>query len=62
MDHASGVKASRPELDKALASANRDGDQLVINRLDRLESSGLHLVMLGAEHHTRGVPNHPSLW
>ncbi|MFI8413333.1 recombinase family protein [Paeniglutamicibacter gangotriensis] len=36
LDHASGAKASRPELDKALASANRAGDQQVITRLDRI--------------------------
>ncbi|MEA9986910.1 recombinase family protein [Subtercola sp. RTI3] len=48
LDRASGAKASRPELDKALASANRRGDQLVITRLDRLGRSVLHLVTLGA--------------
>lgn len=32
LDRASGAKASRPELNKALASANRRGDQLVITR------------------------------
>ena len=55
IDHASGAKASRPELDKALASANRDGDQLVITRLDRLGRSVLHLVTLGADLRERGV-------
>jgi len=55
LDHASGAKASRPELDKALASANRAGDQLVITRLDRLGRSALHLVTLGAALRERGV-------
>lgn len=55
IDYASGAKASRPELDKALSSANRDGDQLVITRLDRLGRSVLHLVMLGADLRERGV-------
>lgn len=55
VDRASGAKVSRPELDKALASANRDGDQLVITRLDRLGRSVLHLVELGANMRERGV-------
>lgn len=55
LDRASGAKASRPELDKALASANRRGDQLVITRLDRLGRSVLHLVTLGAALKERGV-------
>ena len=55
LDRASGAKASRPELDKALASANRRGDQLVITRLDRLGRSVLHLVTLGAALQERGV-------
>ena len=55
LDHASGATASRPELDKALASANRAGDQLVITRLDRLGRSVLHLVTLGAALRERGV-------
>lgn len=55
LDRASGAKASRPELDRALASANRRGDQLVITRLDRLGRSVLHLVTLGAALQERGV-------
>lgn len=55
LDRASGAKASRPELAKALASANRRGDQLVITRLDRLGRSVLHLVTLGAALQERGV-------
>lgn len=35
IDKASGTLARRPELDKALLSANRAGDQLVITKLDR---------------------------
>jgi DNA invertase Pin-like site-specific DNA recombinase len=58
LDRASGAKASRPELDKALASANRRGDQLVITRLDRLGRSVLHLVTLGATLQERGVGLH----
>jgi DNA invertase Pin-like site-specific DNA recombinase len=55
IDKASGAKASRPQLDKALASANRRGDQLVITRLDRLGRSMVHLVTLGATLQERGV-------
>nr|AXV46294.1 DNA invertase [Arthrobacter sp.] len=55
LDHAGGAKTSRPELDKALASANRAGDQLVITLLDRLGRSVLHLVTLGAALRERGV-------
>ncbi len=35
IDTASGKLARRPELDKALLSANRTGDQLVVTKLDR---------------------------
>ena len=55
LDRASGAKASRPELDKALASANRTGDQLIITRLDRLGRSLLHFVTLGAALKEQGV-------
>ncbi|MEU2004710.1 recombinase family protein [Rhodococcus sp. NPDC019627] len=54
VDHASGAKASRPELDLALARL-REGDVLVITRLDRLGRSVLHLVSLGAELRERGI-------
>jgi DNA invertase Pin-like site-specific DNA recombinase len=57
VDHASGAKASRPELD-ALLRIPRDGDTLKITRLDRLGRSILHLVTLGAEPRERGVGPH----
>jgi DNA invertase Pin-like site-specific DNA recombinase len=53
-DTASGAKASRPSLDLVLKLL-RDGDTLVITRLDRLSRSVLHLVTLGAELRERGV-------
>ncbi len=57
VDHASGAKASRPQLDIALRIL-RDGDTLKITRLDRLGRSVLHLVTLGAELRDRGVGLH----
>jgi len=57
VDHASGAKASRPELDNMLRLL-RDGDTLKITRLDRLGRSVLHLVTLGAELRERGVGLH----
>lgn len=54
IDIASGAKSSRPKLDVALKVA-REGDQLVITRLDRLGRSVLHLVTLGAQLRERGV-------
>lgn len=55
VDYASGAKASRPELDLILNKLLRDGDQLVITRLDRLGRSVLHLIGLGAELREKGV-------
>ncbi|MEO6957327.1 MAG: recombinase family protein [Antricoccus sp.] len=55
LDRASGVTACRPELDKALAAANRGGEQLVITRLDRLDRSVLYLFTLGATLQERGI-------
>jgi DNA invertase Pin-like site-specific DNA recombinase len=52
---ASGKLARRPELDKALLSANRSGDQLVITKLDRLGRSLEHLIELSALLQARGV-------
>jgi len=57
IDHASGAKASRPQLDIALRTL-REGDTLKITRLDRLGRSVLHLVTLGAELRERGVGLH----
>jgi len=54
VDHASGAKASRPKLDLVLQLL-RDGDVLVVTRLDRLGRSVLHLVTLGAQLRDRGV-------
>src|SRR5664279_740818 len=54
LDVASGAKASRPELDLVLQLL-RDGDTLVITRLDRLGRSLVHLVTLGAQLRDRGV-------
>lgn len=46
IEHASGILARRPELDKALLSANRAGDQLVVTKLDRLGRSLENLIEL----------------
>ncbi|MHA4853940.1 recombinase family protein [Rhodococcus sp. MSC1_016] len=54
LDHAGGAKASRPQLDLALARLH-EGDALVITRLDRLGRSVLHLITLGAELRERGI-------
>lgn len=54
VDHASGAKASRPQLDLVLKLL-REGDQLAITRLDRLGRSVLHLIGLGAELREKGV-------
>ncbi|ONH32841.1 recombinase family protein [Pseudofrankia asymbiotica] len=55
IDKASGKLARRPELDKALLSANRDGDQLVVTKLDRLGRSLEHLLELSRDLQARGV-------
>jgi DNA invertase Pin-like site-specific DNA recombinase len=55
IDKASGKLARRPELDKALLSANRAGDQLVITKLDRLGRSLEHLITLSKDLQFRGV-------
>ncbi len=54
VDVASGAKASRPKLDEVLKLL-RDGDTLVITRLDRLGRSMAHLVGLGTDLRSRGV-------
>lgn len=55
VDTAGSKLARRPELDKALSSANRSGDQLVITKLDRLGRSLEHLIELSALLQGRGV-------
>jgi DNA invertase Pin-like site-specific DNA recombinase len=55
IDKASGKLARRPELDRALLSANRARDQLVITKLDRLGRSLEHLIELSRLLQARGV-------
>lgn len=50
----SGAKASRPELDKMLDHL-REGDTLLVTRLDRLGRSMQHLVELVAQLKERGI-------
>ena len=54
VDRTSGKLARRPELDKALLVA-REGDQLVVTKLDRLGRSLDHLIVLSNELQARGV-------
>jgi DNA invertase Pin-like site-specific DNA recombinase len=53
-DKASGKLARRPELDKALLVA-REGDQLVITKLDRLGRSLKNLIELSEVLRSRGI-------
>jgi DNA invertase Pin-like site-specific DNA recombinase len=53
-DKASGKLARRPELDKALLVA-REGDQLVVTKLDRLGRSLDNLIDLAKDLQARGV-------
>jgi len=55
LDKASGTLACRPELNKAVLSANRTGDQIVITKLDRLGRSLEHLLELSKQLQDRGV-------
>lgn len=55
LDKASGKLGRRPELDKALLSANRAGDQLVVTKLDRLGRSLEHLIELSKHLQSVGV-------
>jgi hypothetical protein len=55
LDTASGTLARRPELDKALLSANRPGDQFVVTKLDRLGRSLENLIELSKTLQERGV-------
>ncbi|MEV8523113.1 recombinase family protein [Streptomyces sp. NPDC052000] len=54
VDKLSGKLASRPELDKALVAV-RDGDHLVITKLDRLGRSLRNLMDVGDDLRERGV-------
>jgi DNA invertase Pin-like site-specific DNA recombinase len=54
IDKASGKLARRPELDKALLVL-RQGDQLVITKLDRLGRSLANLIEIAADLQARGV-------
>jgi hypothetical protein len=53
VDSASGKLASRPGLEKALLSANRAGDQLVVTKLDRLGRSLENLIELASSSRPR---------
>ncbi|WP_431031027.1 recombinase family protein [Plantibacter sp. RU18] len=55
VDTASGALARRPELEKALLSVNREGDQLVVTKLDRLGRSLENLIDLVNQLDSRGV-------
>ena len=55
LDTASGKLTRRPEFDKALLSANRVGDQLVVTKLDRLGRSLEHLIELSKRLQAAGV-------
>ena len=59
VDTASGKLARRPELDKALLSATRPGDQLVVTKLDRLGRSLEHLIELAKHLTARRRPRRP---
>ncbi|MDV6277901.1 recombinase family protein [Rhodococcus erythropolis] len=54
LDHASGAKSSRPQLDLVQQRLRAD-DVLVITRLDRLGRSMLHLITLGADLRERRI-------
>jgi DNA invertase Pin-like site-specific DNA recombinase len=55
IETASGRLAKRPQLENALLSANRTGDQLVVTKLDRLGRSLEHLIDLSKHLQERGV-------
>jgi DNA invertase Pin-like site-specific DNA recombinase len=54
VETASGARADRPELSRAMEQA-RQGDTLVVWRLDRLARSLRHLIDLSEEMQRRGV-------
>jgi DNA invertase Pin-like site-specific DNA recombinase len=53
-DHACGVREQRPELDRVLETL-RQGDTLVVWRLDRLGRSLRHLIDVATDLARRGV-------
>jgi DNA invertase Pin-like site-specific DNA recombinase len=53
-DHVSGATQARPQLDRALEQC-RDGDTLVVWRLDRLGRSLRHLIEVVSDLSERGV-------
>lgn len=53
-DHASGVKADRPGLAEALAYL-REGDTLIVWKLDRLGRSMKHLIDIVTDLDSRGI-------
>jgi DNA invertase Pin-like site-specific DNA recombinase len=55
VDQVSGKLVVRPALEKALLSASRPGDVLVVTKLDRLGRSLSHLIELAAVLDDRGV-------
>jgi DNA invertase Pin-like site-specific DNA recombinase len=55
IDRASGMLSRRPELERALLSVNRAGDQLVVTKLDRLGRSLANLIELAGLLQTRKV-------
>jgi DNA invertase Pin-like site-specific DNA recombinase len=54
LDKVSGAKSSRPKFDLVMQLL-REGDTLVVTRLDRLGRSMQHLVNLGADLRERGI-------
>lgn len=54
LEKASGAKASRPELDKLL-SVLRDGDEVVVAKLDRISRSARHPIELTEKFEEIGV-------
>src|ERR1700727_3692212 len=57
VETASGIRTDRPELGKALEQA-RQGDVLVVWRLDRLARSLRHLIDIADDLNRRGVAPH----
>ena len=56
-EHASGAGSKRPRLDACLEYV-REGDTLVVTRLDRLARSTLHLCQIAAELYRKQVHLH----